>query len=542
MFDSTLKIPTCYGRNRHGAIAPLFAVILPLLLIFAGFAINLAYMQLINTELKIATDATCHAGGRAMSLLQVRDASQSRQDNIQQTIDNVVEQCQLIAEENHVGGKVLQAGTGGRPNDIQLNFGRSIRGNGGYGMYEFTEIPLDQIISGAQRPSSLAVTGNSPFTSVFRMFKYKERVGEHPGSWKNKDGTGMLQAAVNEFNPIRRSIATQVDRDIALVLDRSGSMLWFKDETGLEDRLYELYNTRETVTEPGYWKYHYWRWSWRRYRWYSRGYFPYGQGPSNSYILDSWDRIWENGSTVQGDRLISWDEYQDATDWLYNRNYSDNVIYQLETYQNDDHTIGSSYNHYSERGALTRPMAEYAADWRYNYGSTAPKYSRWYYLALGVDAFLSVLDETDQEELVSLTTFSDNTSLDQDPQSTYNPIRDEIVDIFPNGGTAIGDGMLTGLPSIISDPIARPFAAKTIVVLSDGQSNSGTNPLDATDSIIASNNVTIHTVTFTLGADKDSMAEVASRGRGRHYHTDEGDELVDIFEEIANNLPTILTE
>ncbi|MEM7785546.1 MAG: VWA domain-containing protein, partial [Planctomycetota bacterium] len=107
---------------------------------------------------------------------------------------------------------------------------------------------------------------------------------------------------------------------------------------------------------------------------------------------------------------------------------------------------------------------------------------------------------------------------------------------------AIGDGMLTGLPSIISDPMARPFAAKTIVVLSDGQSNSGTDPLDATDSIIASNNVTIHTVTFTLGADKDSMAEVSYRGRGRHYHTDEGDELVDIFEEIANNLPTILTE
>ncbi|MEM7784393.1 MAG: pilus assembly protein TadG-related protein, partial [Planctomycetota bacterium] len=64
MFDSALKIQSTPVRARRGAIAPLFAVILPMLLIFAGFAINLAYMQLVNTELKIATDATSHAGGR----------------------------------------------------------------------------------------------------------------------------------------------------------------------------------------------------------------------------------------------------------------------------------------------------------------------------------------------------------------------------------------------------------------------------------------------------------------------------------------------
>ena len=58
---------------RRGAILPLFAVLLPVLLIFAGFAINMAYMQLVATELKITTDCAAHAGGRAMSVAQGDD-------------------------------------------------------------------------------------------------------------------------------------------------------------------------------------------------------------------------------------------------------------------------------------------------------------------------------------------------------------------------------------------------------------------------------------------------------------------------------------
>ena len=56
--------------NRRGAVIPMFAILLPVLLIFCGFAINLAYMQVASTEMKIATDCAAHAGGRAMSVSQ----------------------------------------------------------------------------------------------------------------------------------------------------------------------------------------------------------------------------------------------------------------------------------------------------------------------------------------------------------------------------------------------------------------------------------------------------------------------------------------
>ena len=81
-----------------------------------------------------------------------------------------------------------------------------------------------------------------------------------------------------------------------------------------------------------------------------------------------------------------------------------------------------------------------------------------------------------------------------------------------------------------------------IVVLTDGVSNTAQDPLEAVQAIIDQYAVTVHTVTFTKGADQDAMASVAAAGFGRHYHADEGDALIAIFEEIANNLPTILTE
>lgn len=520
MLDPTPRIHWKGGKSRHdrdGAIMPLFALLLPVLLIFAGFAVNLAYMQLISTELKIATDAAAHAGGRAMSLKQSSD--------VQESIDITIAQAKLSAQANLVGGRVLSVGAGDDESQIQLNFGKSIRANNGHGMYEFSEIDMKDIVDGSQRPSSLAVVGNIELPMMFGMLKL------------HSDGGGMT-GGLSSFNPYRRSIATQVDRDIALVLDRSGSMLFYRDEIGLEDTLEDLYNSWVTKTIPGYTKYHYWRWSNRYGRWYDKGYWKPSDANSSWQIRDPSDTQWQGPETTSS-RRISWSEYQDATAYLYDRRYSSNVIYQLEAWTNPSHTLGDTYSS-SENSQLTDEMAKYCQDWKYVSG--APRYSRWWYLEQGVQAFLDVLDSTDQEELVSLVTFSSTATLDLGLQETYTQIRKDVEDINPYGGTAIGDGMTTGLPPIVSGEAARPFAAKTIVVLTDGENNNGQDPGAAVEEIMGQYAVTIHTVTFTLGADQTAMKAVAEAGRGRHYHADDGNALITIFEEIANNLPTILTE
>jgi Flp pilus assembly protein TadG len=57
---------TTQARNRRGATLPTFAAVLPLILMFAAFAINLAYIQLCRTQMRVAVDAAAHAGGRRM--------------------------------------------------------------------------------------------------------------------------------------------------------------------------------------------------------------------------------------------------------------------------------------------------------------------------------------------------------------------------------------------------------------------------------------------------------------------------------------------
>ena len=492
---------------RRGAITPLFAILLPVLLVLCGFAVNLAYMQKVSTELKVATDCAAHAAGRAMS--------------IHQTTDAAIAQATLTAQTNKVAGRIIDVASeeGAGDDYLEITFGQSIRANNGYGRYEFTQIPKAQVDSGAKRATSVAVRARVDLPLVFQVMNY-DYFGGH----------------MRSFTARRRSIATQIDRDIALVLDRSGSMLYYKDDAGLTDTLYDLYQTYETVEDPGHYKYGYWQLKWWGWQW--KGYWK----PDNiqsGWVQDPDDRIWQGPSTTT-ERLISWTEYQNATEFLYDRTYTDNVIYQLERWVNPGHTLGDSFRN-GESSQLTTPMAQYARDWKYN-NSQAPRHSRWYFLDLGVTAFLDIIDMTDQEERCSLVTFSDTARLDYALLSDYQPIRDRVASIKPYGGTAIGDGMLEGLDPIINGEAARPFAAKTIVVLTDGENNNGTDPESAVADIIGENMVTIHTVTFSPGADQSSMRTVAEQGYGRHYHADDGDGLVEIFEEIANNLPTILTE
>src|SRR4051812_17573201 len=55
---------------RRGAMMVLIAVCLPLCIIMAALAINVAWMQLVRTELRTSTDAAARAGAKELSLAQ----------------------------------------------------------------------------------------------------------------------------------------------------------------------------------------------------------------------------------------------------------------------------------------------------------------------------------------------------------------------------------------------------------------------------------------------------------------------------------------
>src|SRR5689334_22603234 len=60
----------CGCTTRRGAMMVLVAVCLPLCIIMAAFAINVAWMQLVRSELRTSTDAAARAGAKELSLAQ----------------------------------------------------------------------------------------------------------------------------------------------------------------------------------------------------------------------------------------------------------------------------------------------------------------------------------------------------------------------------------------------------------------------------------------------------------------------------------------
>ena len=271
--------------RRRGATMTLFAILLPVLVLLSAMAVNIAYMQLTATELKVAVDASAKAGGRALS--------------IHQNTDSAWDYAQSTAALNSVSGTPLAI----EQDETDIQFGISQRLNNGYGRFAFTQVPKANVDSGVATATSVKVTGDSVVPLLFRGF-----------------------ASFADFSPATYSVATQVDRDIALVLDRSGSMAYNENEEEYLDELLRLRN---------------------------------------------------NGT-------ISSSEYNDASDSLYDR------------YANSD-----------VRNALPQTMSEYATDLNTynNSNGNAPRHSRWSWVEAGVDAFLQVLENTDQEEQVSLATF-----------------------------------------------------------------------------------------------------------------------------------------
>lgn len=413
--------PARSAARRRGAVMVLMAVLLPVLAILAAVAINSAHVQLTRTELLVATDAAARAGGRAFSELQ--------------SVDQAKVYAQITGAMNRVAGEPLMISP---LDDEDIQFGYSELTGGDYSRFGFEQKPTSAVRAGIEDANAVRIHGR-----------------RDAGSLGGKV-TVLFPSFVTQrtFAPSYSAVAMQIDRDIALVLDRSGSMT-FAD-----------------------------------YNW------PSGMSP------------WYDSTLRAGKRegLL----YKRGGDYYYSPGV-DSEIYQDWVYEK-----------------------------YYDLGPAPP--SPWESLVEAVDAFLNVLASTPQNEYVSLSTYASDATLDMNLTDDYDAIRSTLATLRANGATAIGEGMKQGWNSLANKTYARPFAAKTMVVMTDGNHNSGESPESVAQAMLNDMDVTIHTVTFGSGADQVRMEELAATGGGIHYHAETGDELESVFEEIASNLPTILTD
>lgn len=163
-------------------------------------------------------------------------------------------------------------------------------------------------------------------------------------------------------------------------------------------------------------------------------------------------------------------------------------------------------------------------------------------LKSAVSVFLAELTDSSPLAQVSLSVYSTTSSPITQLTDDFSLIQNQVNLLPATGLTAIGLGLQTGIDSLRFDPNTRPFAAKTIVLMTDGIHNRGVSPLVTVGNAIA-NNMTVHTITFSRDANQTLMRQVAQATQGGlHFHADDAEDLNAVFREIAKNLSVVLIE
>lgn len=163
----------------------LMVLVIPVMLILAGFAVNLSYMELARTDLQIAADASARAAARTFA-------------RTNQTAPAIAA-AQAATSRNPVVGKTLSL----RSRDVL--FGTATRSSAS-GRYVFS-------------------ANRSPFNSV-RVDLNSASSGSLPLPFR----VGIRNT---NFAGRQRATATQAELDVVLVFDKSGSMAFGSDELAL---------------------------------------------------------------------------------------------------------------------------------------------------------------------------------------------------------------------------------------------------------------------------------------------------------------------
>ncbi|MFK7767141.1 MAG: VWA domain-containing protein [Mariniblastus sp.] len=192
------------GNARTGAMLPLIAVVIIILFCAAVLAIDVARIHVTRSELRTATDAAARAGCEALGR--------------QQSTAAAVSAALAIARENRVAGEPLDL------DENNIVFGSAVlQGDGSFAFQTATGNDINSIRVVGERTAG---SPNGPVNTMFgRMF------------------------GVNTFEPVQSATATRLDRDIALVLDKSGSMSSFGRFDALLNGVNVFLNELQTTTQ-----------------------------------------------------------------------------------------------------------------------------------------------------------------------------------------------------------------------------------------------------------------------------------------------------
>ncbi|MFC4453866.1 vWA domain-containing protein [Deinococcus sonorensis] len=148
---------------------------------------------------------------------------------------------------------------------------------------------------------------------------------------------------------------------------------------------------------------------------------------------------------------------------------------------------------------------------------------------------------------VGLVTFGSYAELNA-PLTTDHAAVIRIIDALTLGhSTAIGEGLLTSLHALTDGGVAPGPGLASIVLLSDGRSNTGAEPLDAARQVlrrgIQVNSVGLGTQGglnvpggFVVGFDAETLHQVATMTGGHYYEARSASQLRSVYRRLARAL------
>lgn len=181
-----------HSQSRRGSLILLAASVFFTLTVLAGLAINIAYMEMVRTEQRVATDAAAKAA------LVTLGQSQSREEAVKSAL--------RIGNMHKIAGRNLKL----QPKDVTIGASTHLLN----GTYKFTPVDADEsVVSNAVRVEcqlDRVVEGGVPLILTPNLM----------GNGKIKNTT--------------KASATRIEMDVCLVVDRSGSMAWSLSEVPFE--------------------------------------------------------------------------------------------------------------------------------------------------------------------------------------------------------------------------------------------------------------------------------------------------------------------
>jgi Flp pilus assembly protein TadG len=465
-----------YDR-RAGGIVLLLALLMMAILAYAAISIDLAYTRLVRAELRNAADTSALAA--AGTLRDTNDPAAARAAAV------------LYGSLNKAASSSVQ---------IDAN----------------NDVTLGQRVYDPNSGTWSFVAGQEPFDSV------KVQARRTNGSLGGPVAMFFGKALNRPYAETAASaIATYLPRDIAIVIDLSGSMLY--DST-------LLHEANTTINNQAVWT---------------------ALGSPKFGTMQNWSTLVTYSSGTSNSTIIS---NLGLTNVPYP--YPQGSWSEFVNYVKSDSRLPTTYR--NKYGLKT--WLDYTLQDRSYKTSTPSLYNTPEQPVTALKGALSImvdyLKTLDTEEWVSVSTFDTYNRVEVGLTSNLETIRTNILN--KQAGhyareTNIGGGLLSGAQTLTGGT-GRPNAQKVIILFSDGAANEPGSDTQARQYALdqataaANQNIIIHTISFSPLADTSLMSQIAAIGNGVHSYVASDDvatytlQLQDVILNLASLRPLVLTK